>query len=66
MFDLTKEQYDLFIKVHNKHMNAFGLANQKKYALENVRKVVWDESEDCLTVHYDDEWWHYTKDLTWY
>lgn len=66
MFDLMKEQFDLFMKVHNKHMEAFGSENKKKYAMENVKRVVWDQEEDCLKVYYEDEWWHYTKDLTWY
>ncbi|MCC2380945.1 hypothetical protein LKM00_26470 [Bacillus wiedmannii] len=66
MFDLTKEHYDLFIQVHNKHMSVFGTNNKQKYALEHVKNVVWDENEDCLKVHYDDVWWHYSKDLTWY
>lgn len=66
MFDLTIEQYDLFIKVHQRHMAAFGTDDKRKYALENVERVIWDRDEDCLTVFYEDEWWHYDKDLTWY
>ncbi|PFU19422.1 hypothetical protein [Bacillus cereus] len=66
MFDLTQEQYELFIKVHERHMKAFGTDNQKKYALNNVEHVIWDENENCLKVYYADEWWHYTRELGWY
>ncbi|MEG7342538.1 hypothetical protein V6E27_28735 [Bacillus cereus] len=66
MFKLTKEQYELFIKVHERHMQAFGTKNQQKYALINVKDIVWDEDEDCLKVYYEDEWWHYTRELEWY
>lgn len=47
-------------------MQAFGTKNQKKYALINVKDIVWDEDEDCLKVYYEDEWWHYTRELEWY
>lgn len=66
MFNLTKEQNDLFMKVHNKHMNTFGTDNKQKYSLKNVKKVIWDEEEDCIKVYYEDVWWHYTKKLEWY
>lgn len=56
MFDLTQEQYELFIKVHERHMKAFGTDNQKKYSLNNVEHVIWDENENCLKVYYADEW----------
>ncbi|QQY96011.1 hypothetical protein [Bacillus thuringiensis] len=51
---------------HERHMQAFGTKNQKKYALINVKDIIWDEDEDCLKVYYEDEWWHYTRELEWY
>ncbi|MFT9494585.1 MULTISPECIES: hypothetical protein [Bacillota] len=66
MFGLTPDQYDLFMRVHKRHMKAMGTENQRKYAIENIKKVVWDKKEDCLKVYYDDVWWHYDKREDWY
>lgn len=66
MFDLTAEQHDLLLRVHAEHMKYVGNEYKEKYALENVKKVVWDQQEDCLKIYYDDIWWHYTKTLEWW
>lgn len=66
MFDLTEEQYQLLIKVHDEHMRYQGSENKEKYKLENIQNVVWDEKENCLKVYYSDIWWHYTKKMEWY
>lgn len=66
MYGLTKEQAEMFLNTHEKHMKAFGTENQKKYALENVRSVKWDEESKTVNVYYDDIWWHYTKNGEWY
>lgn len=63
---LTDEQKQLFLNVHKSHMKAMGTDNQKKYALENVKKVVWDEKEQTVNVYYEDIWWHYDKRGCWY
>jgi hypothetical protein len=65
-FGLTSEQAGMFLSIHRSHMKAMGEENQKKYALPNVRKVVWDEKDDCLKVYYEDTWWHYDRRGTWY
>lgn len=65
-FGLTKEQSELFRDVHRKHMKSMGTENQKKYASYAICSVVWSDEENCLHVHYDDIWWHYTKEYTWY
>jgi hypothetical protein len=68
-FNLTDEQQELFNRVHTAHLAAFwdGSEAREKRTLEHITKVVWDASEDCLNVYYDDgEWWHYCKDGTWY
>lgn len=66
-FDLTVEQFDLFKTVYIKHLNAMDTDARKKRTIEHVESIVWDSEEKCLKVYFDDsEWWHYTKDLTWY
>ncbi|UTW69892.1 hypothetical protein KHA80_03130 [Anaerobacillus sp. HL2] len=35
---LTDEQKEFFLRHHKSHMKAMGTDNQKKYALENVKK----------------------------
>lgn len=63
---LTKNQGELFLSVHKSHRAAMGSENQRKYALHNVRNVVWNIEEDCLHVHFDDVWWHYDKRGCWW
>jgi hypothetical protein len=63
---LTEEQQQLFNRIHNRHMKAMGTDNQKKYAKENLKKVIWDSKEKRLKVHYEDIWWHYDTRGCWY
>lgn len=63
---LTKDQAKLFQSMHKKHLSAMGTEMQKKYSLENLKKVVWDNSENCLKVYYDDNWWHYDSRGCWF
>jgi hypothetical protein len=63
---LSEVQKVMFLQIHKNHMKAMGSDNQKKYALENVQKVVWDKRENCLKVYYEDNWWHYDTRGTWY
>jgi uncharacterized protein YciU (UPF0263 family) len=66
-FNLTEEQFDLFKWVHARHYAAWGTEARKKFTTDHIKKVVWDEDEDCLKVYYDSgDWWHYCKDGTWY
>jgi hypothetical protein len=65
-FGLTEEQSELFLSVHKSHLAAMGIESQMKYKLPYVQKVVWDQEKDCLKVYYDDVWWHYLKEGTWY
>lgn len=65
-FNLTQQQFDLFLRVHRAHMKAMGSDNQLKYSLSNIRKLAWDEGEQTVNVYYDDEWWHYNKKGCWY
>lgn len=63
---LTENQAKFFQRMHKKHMSAMGTDNQIKYALENLKKIVWDKKLDCLKVYYQDIWWHYDKRGCWY
>lgn len=63
---LTETQQQLFLRVHEKHLKAMGTDNQRKYALENVKKVAWDREEQTVNVYYEDTWWHYDKRGCWY
>lgn len=65
MHNLTREQVELFNRVHRMHLNAMGTEAQVKRTLEHVKSVTW-HSEGVLKVVYDDgEWWHYRKGGTW-
>jgi hypothetical protein len=65
-FKLSPEHFNWFINIHRAHMRAWGTENQKKYALPNVKDVVYDKQEDCLKVYYKDTWWHYDRRGQWY
>lgn len=65
-FGLSGAHQKWFLRVHRKHMDAFGVENQKKYSLENVKKVKYDQKEGTINVYYEDNWWHYTIDGQWY
>lgn len=66
-FNLTEQQFDLFKRVHSRHYAAWGIENRKKFTVDHITKVIWDEEDDCLKVYYDfGDWWHYCKDETWY
>lgn len=63
---LTEEQKSLFLRVHKSHMKAFGTENKKKYAIEKIKKIVWDKEEHTVNVYYKDVWWHYDSRGCWY
>jgi hypothetical protein len=65
-FGLTPEQAEMFLNIHKSHMAAMGSENQKKYGLAYVENVVWDQEEQCLKVYYEDIWWHYDRQGSWY
>jgi len=62
---LTESQQQFFERMHKKHMSAMGGDHQKKYAKENIKKIVWDNKEKCLEVYYPDNWWHYSVNGSW-
>lgn len=65
-FGLTHEQAKLFVSVHKQHMKAMGTENQRKYALANISKVIWDPKDKCIKVYYPDVWWHYDNRGGWW
>jgi hypothetical protein len=65
-FGLTQEQAEMFLNIHKSHLAAMGSENQKKYGLAYVQNVIWDATDDCLKVYYDDIWWHYDRRGHWY
>ncbi len=65
-FGLSEEQAQLFIDVYKKHKNSMDTEDQNTYSLATLRKVEWVEEESCLHVHFEDAWWHYSVDGSWY
>jgi hypothetical protein len=65
-FGLTQEQAEMFLSIRKKHKAAMGSENQKKYSLAHVQNVIWDATDDCLKVYYDDIWWHYDRNGCWW
>lgn len=66
-FPLTEENKRLFYRVYNKHQLSMGTDMKTKYSLSNIENVYWSSRNDCLIVQFiNGDWWHYTKDHTWY
>lgn len=68
-FELTADQAEMFVNTHRKHLSMFERESEawKMRTIGHVVKVLWNDEDDCLYVHFDDgEWWHYCRDLTWY
>lgn len=65
-FGLTEEQARLLVDVYKKHRKSMGTEEKNKYLLAAVYNVAWIEEENCLHLHFEDNWWHYCPDGTWY
>lgn len=63
---LNDEEYELLLKVYANHNRSVGLREREKYSLSHIVKVERNIEENCLNVYYEDEWWHYCKNGTWY
>lgn len=64
---LTDSEYVLLLQVYANHNRSMGMEKRKAYALSDIVKVERNTTEQCLHVHYKNgDWWHYSKDGTWY
>lgn len=64
---LTESEYRIFLQVYAEHNRAMGLEKRKNFTLSDVVKVESNPEESCVNVHYKNgDWWHYSKDGTWY
>ena len=65
-FDLTAAHAELLLDVHKTRRECTGIEDQNKYSLACIRKVEWVDEENCLHVHFEDNWWHYGQDGSWW
>lgn len=65
---LTEQQKQLFQRVYKNHMAAFGTEKRKKYAVDQLKEIKWDQRENCLKVYWkgDRDWYHYDTKGCWY
>lgn len=64
---LSDAEYTLLLKVYASHNRSMGLKERKKYSLSDIVKVVSTDRDSVLEVHYaNGEWWHYTKEDSWF
>lgn len=63
---LSDEQKQLFDRVYSRHMAAMGTEKRKKYSVDHLKEIKWNETEKCLEVYYNDDWWHYDTKGDWY
>ncbi len=61
---LTTEQQAAFEVTLDRHMGAMGLRAREK--LGEVKEVSWDPEDECIIVQFENDWYHYTPDGTWY
>ena len=60
---LTKEQKDLMEKTNNLHTEIVGL--DYKEGMETIETWIDENNTVCVRLK-NGEWYHYTKDGTWY
>lgn len=65
-FFLTEKLYNRFIKLHQKHLNAWETEERiQQHSLENIEKITYNSVEDIFYVyykktdHYSETWYHY-------
>jgi hypothetical protein len=65
-FSLTEDQGKLLVETYREHRKSMKTEEQRKYLLTAVTNVEWVEEDNCLHIHFEDEWWHYSTSGTWY
>lgn len=66
MTNLSPELKSLLLKVHARHIATMGQSEKEKHSLDKIKKVKVNGSKNCLEVYYEHDWYHYTKNGTWY
>ncbi|WP_404456914.1 hypothetical protein LG329_19340 (plasmid) [Virgibacillus necropolis] len=65
-FSLTEAQSKLFSTTYKKHLSAMGTKMRQRFMPEYLKEVKYDDRENTVNVYFENDWWHYTKDHTWY
>lgn len=64
--NLTKNQKELLERVYKKHLRQMWEEDRGLYAIEKIKKVEWDNEENTVNIFFEDTWWHYNQNDTWY
>lgn len=63
---LSEGEKELFIKVHQKHLRAWGSEERKKeHSAERIKEIKRNVKENCFNVYYENVWYHYYANGTW-
>lgn len=68
-FGLTEEHAELLVNTYKEHRKSMDPEDRQKgkFLLVMAKKAEWNEEENCLHVHFDeDTCFHYFSDGTWY
>lgn len=68
-FGLTEEHAELLVNTYKEHRKSMDPEDRQKgkFLLVMAEKAEWNEEENCLHVHFDeDTCFHYCPDGTWY
>lgn len=64
--DLTPGQKYIFHSTYAAHLMSMGTDMRAKHTADHLDKVIWDQSDGCLKVYYDNgNWWHYDRGAWW-
>lgn len=65
--NLTDAEYQILLNTYQRHNRSMGLSERDKYSISNIKKVQRYAPDAIIKVYYKNgDWWHYTKNGTWY
>ncbi len=65
-FSLTEIQRKLFLETYKKHLSAMGTVARQKYMPQHLKEVKYDNEDNTVNVYFENDWYHYATDHTWY
>jgi hypothetical protein len=64
--ELTREQQEQLKRIYARHMLAMGKEARKDYTVDQIIQVAWDKRDKTVNIYFENIWWHYAADGTWY
>lgn len=55
-----------FYKVYSRHLSTMDQQAKLCYGLDDIKKIDWDNKQQCFKVYFANDWFHYTSSGEWY